>query len=995
MSFELTNSHNPLLSTIVRFLHSNDFSMDKIQHMIEESTTEQLVSSFAFLSYWVTSNINSTKSTAQFSTQQSALHLISYIVQKVPPVNLLTGISDLKWGMTNLNWMLSDFYQPILYRLRKVKQFYLHYYTENHIFGIQSIFDDSDESSIMKLSSHLMELETDSAYQSACRTHFKRLILSHAPLSEFQPLMKHRYSKIILTEAIIDILTDLNKTRDATHDQLLYSFSKLFLYIEEFTLRKEIEGQIICESIQSRPFLSPFCLLALVNHIPQNIYLFNLLVPSQLTQESPSSDKAAEIICNHFQMTDLCADDTLSRVVDAMPQILVNYFLSPLASNDVVNEINDDQSFIINLHICGCTFYERMKGIMEIAQRRLISPMCVSASNSQILTIVAGSILKTLVAGYKQKMFEPMIMEFFQSLISMLLPTHFDQIIPKFLDLKITDREQSELLLRMILINATHLLTKKFAVKYLIPYCLKAAYFDDDLRTMARITASKIFTSANLFLPDEVMKGLIECQDSFILLDFIESSDKVYTLRSCKEKNRLESFRKEIISRVPFIIEQETPIFISKSTNPNLLNKSIPNMNINNLNRLGNLNNINMNGLMGSYSNLNDINHQQPLSLTERSIIDYQRIIDNETLEYRPSYLTVRLLSLSSRMKEIQFAENVTRYMQDILNDESEICSHKEQFIINVKIAALPIAQSLLARLLYFYKYDMKYTLLAEQLLNAMKPVIINDKTTLHWLYRFIAKNFRALSSAMKTSLKSILVKLPCYEKFYRSTISEMITLLMKNDMELFSSSDTMCCEYSSSYMHCLHFSVCSILLSDISNKEIVEQLLQPVYNIDKEISRRNVCCTVAAHIATMLPSALSYSFFFGLFLVPLPEYAIESARYFIIMSKIDVFTHICKDCELIIKKDSDKLSLFMKSVMPSFARLTANEEVATMMLCGFLKSLTTDSPKYQQDEVIDAVVLVYLSLGLQQKRKTIIQAPHNEVNFPHELREIIASSLI
>lgn len=84
-----------------------------------------------------------------------------------------------------------------------------------------------------------------------------------------------------------------------------------------------------------------------------------------------------------------------------------------------------------------------------------------------------------------------------------------------------------------------------------------------------------------------------------------------------------------------------------------------------------------------------------------------------------------------------------------------------------------------------------------------------------------------------------------------------------------------------------------------------------------------------------------------------------------------------------------------MKSVMPSFARLAANEEVATMMLCGFLKSLTNDSPKYQQDEVIDAVVLVYLSLGLQQKRKTIIQAPHNETNFPHELREIIASSLI
>lgn len=415
--------------------------------------------------------------------------------------------------------------------------------------------------------------------------------------------------------------------------------------------------------------------------------------------------------------------------------------------------------------------------------------------------------------------------------------------------------------------------------------------------------ASKIFASSMMYLPEEVIKGLSECNDPFILLDFVEASDKLNTLRSWKEQNRLESFRREIISKIPFVIEQPTPIVISKAnnTNINLNSPNIGNLNLTTIGSIGSLNGLGMNGFNG----LGDMKQQQTSSFTERSIVDYQRIMENEPIDTRPSYLTVRLLSLSTRMKDVQFAENVTRFMKDLLDDDrSEVGSFREQFTVRVKTAALPVAQSLLARLLQLHKSDIKYTLLAEQLLNAMEPVVITDKTALHWLHRFVVKYYRMITPTIKNALNSILTKLPNYEKFYCRTISEMIALLMKSDMELLSSSDTMCCEYSSCYMHCLHFSVCSILLSDISTKEIVEQLLQPVYKIDKEMAKRNVCCTVAAHIATMLPSALSYSFFFGLFLRPLPEYAIESARYFIILSKLTCSLKFVR----IVKKLSAKI---------------------------------------------------------------------------------------
>ncbi|OHT06103.1 hypothetical protein TRFO_26031 [Tritrichomonas foetus] len=989
--------------------------MDKIQHMIDESTTEQLVTSFAFLSFWLTSNINSTKTPAQFSTQQSALHLISYIVQKVPPVNLLTGISDLKWGMTNLNWILNDLYQPVLYRLRKIKQFFLHYYTENHIFGIKPIFDDSHEGSIMKLSSHLMELETDSAYQSAYRLHFKRLILSHSPLSEFQSLMKHRYSKIILTEAILEIINDLNSTREATHDQLLFGFSKLFLYIEEFTRRKEIDGQIICEHLQSRPFLSPFCLLALVNHIPQNIYLFNLLIPYQLTRESPSSQEAAEIICNHFPMADLCDDNELSEVVKAMPQILVNYFLSPSMPTEDFGNCDDDQKFIVNLHIFGASIYEKMKGIMEIAQKRLIRPVCIAASNSQILTIVAGSVLKTIVAGYQQKMFEPMIMKFFQALISMLLPTHFGQIIPKFLDMNVPDRLQSELLLRSLIKYASHLITNKYAMKDLIPYCLKATSQEDDLLTISRIVISKTLMVTDFRIPNELKTALNECNDPFILLDFIEASDRVGNVRNCEEQKRLEEFRNKLIAKLPFVTDSTSPILISRINERFTSSITPANHGISSLGNMGNMNSLNslnsgiggLNGLNGipghlpnsssnsNLSGLNSGNNQSSGSqsgystLVEHIITAYKRMFENEFFE-APPLLVVRLLAISTRMNELQFAEKVTRLTIDLLNNTMDVGSPKEQFTVTIKMSALPVAQCLLGRLVL-----LKYYQLAESLLTTISPMLIEEKTTLHWIQKFIVRYYRSITNPLKQIFLNIVTQLPRSDKFYRRTIDEMLSLLMQADLELLISSETMSCEYSSCYEHCLHFAVCGILLSDLTPKDIVEQLLHPVYNIDKVILKRDQCCTIAAHIAAMLPSTIAFLYFLNLFSRPLPEYATESARIFIVLSKIEVFTQICNNCEKFIGKNSDKLSQYMKAVLPSFARLQSNEDVATNMLCGFLKSLTNDSPKYQQDEVIDAVVLVYLSLNLQQKRKTIIQAPHNELNFPQELKEIIASSLV
>ena len=73
-------SSNSLLSMIVRFLNAKDVSIEKLQNLINESTTEQLVPSFAFLGFWLTSNISNNPEPSVLASVQSALHLIDLII---------------------------------------------------------------------------------------------------------------------------------------------------------------------------------------------------------------------------------------------------------------------------------------------------------------------------------------------------------------------------------------------------------------------------------------------------------------------------------------------------------------------------------------------------------------------------------------------------------------------------------------------------------------------------------------------------------------------------------------------------------------------------------------------------------------------------------------------------------------------------------------------------------------------------------------------------
>jgi hypothetical protein len=111
------------------------------------------------------------------------------------------------------------------------------------------------------------------------------------------------------------------------------------------------------------------------------------------------------------------------------------------------------------------------------------------------------------------------------------------------------------------------------------------------------------------------------------------------------------------------------------------------------------------------------------------------------------------------------------------------------------------------------------------------------------------------------------------------------------------------------------------------------------------------------------------------------------------VYAKIDVFLDIALKARDFIGGDSVRIVAYVKAMTPSIPRLKGAEGVATEMLCGWLSCLTEDLPKDVQEMVVDAFVLVYVSLMLQGHQITLSKAMSSP-KFPEDMRFVIAASL-
>lgn len=957
-----SSSSNGLLPMIVRFLNTRDTSMEKLQNFINESTTEQLVPSFAFLGFWLTSNLANGADQTTSASVQAAFHLIDLIISKVPPVILLSGISDLNWGMNQPSWTLSEFFQPVFERIRKIRSFVKPFSLETHILRYPQIYITGDKPQMLKFPGLFLEVEADPAYQISCIQHFKRLILNHAPLDAFKPLTEYRNSRLTLTYAIMDLISELNSNRKATHYELLFTFATIFLYVQGFALSNEIDGQILCEFLQSRPYISPFCMLAIVNHIQFNNYLFNLLIPAQLTKGDIDNEAdAIAAIESQYRIVDMSTDDKLTSLIEYIPSVLARYFLSnlpPANEKDLGKTQNEKIAFM--LLTCKVTLVQ-IRYIVENARDNEYGPQYVAIMSSQLMTLFIFGFHHTFSECCKNKIFTPTLMTMIECVLANILPIRNETIARKFLDLTGKDVDLQEMTIRAIFFFV-RIIAPLPVHKTVIPSVLQVIgsantqnqqQNESGLEKVALVLLIKLLHVCPPRLTDEVAKKIEESSNILVLLTYIEACTNLTDVNLCTEATKIQEFRDKLISILPFNSDKKAPLYIIESINQSISSSRFDKLSL---------------GCLRAYKNF-----------TQSSNMNASELFD------------AYFLSFTSTVQRYEFAHHLMQHCRRYLASNDDILEKDYQLQITTRNLAVLLSQQLLPRLLYY-----KHEYLANILIDAMIPALLADKMPLHWFKMFLTRNWHLLTPEMSSKLKTqFLSQIPQANEYLVPDGPEMAkqigTKLHEIEKTVQQDPEVIVREYQSQFDHMKAFSVCAILLSNKTSQNIIEELVAQICDVMKSWPERELCCNCLMRVIAELPHDICIQFFTAVCQKTISPIVMKAMRIFLTYVTLEVFKEICFNLKGIIAGDSQRLSDCLQILMSNFMRLKGDPSAATAMLCGFLENVSTSTPKDLQEEVIDAVGLTYITLKLHKSRPTLINASSR---FPPEMKAIIASSL-
>lgn len=964
-SSDFNKSSNSLLTVIMKLINGSYINIDRIQDLIEESTTVQLIPCFSFLSHWISSkkklndpnslDISNEKSEIDYSTiRQSAIHILSRIIPKVPPVLLMIYSGDLSFGVNHPGWIFSELYQHIFERMNRLRSYAEILYRETNLMVPLSSIENNTNFILERFPVLTLEFERSLTYQNSCKEHIKRMLMNRENVSKFRMFFKNRNIKLTLTLAIIELIHHFNTERNATHIQLLFSFSVIFLYIQSFSLSKDIDGQMICEFIKTRPFISPFCLLAIINHIPTCFYLFNLIVPNELLEmtEVPTPQQAINIIGKYFKIVDLSNDNTLNSLIEKVPELLVSYFLN--TGVDLVSENVNDMNLILNILNKGkSTFVDKMRSLLEYAIKRRIEDFVIASIPTQFLDRTINLFLRMVP---DQRSSNNDFIHFFRNDMSLVLPTLGEQTLSHYIDhiQKIPhDKLQKflENILRIGILHGMHLIVKNRSNQSMISEMIKSIDVSNSVHVCISCLISKILKSSKLLLSEKLQETLVQCNESHIIAEFIMAIDETSFVNNYHEYNKLMEFRRKLIGKI-------------ESGSMEDCDSRIPYL---------------FSSFRRGKSKVSDIVNN---SLNQRG--SFLNILDNSA-ELAP--LVVKLICSTNLINESRIATESVQYFKSIFDDAGRETSFKGVTLsIPFSFLALPAAQTLYVTLLRSRAFELSATLL-----ESMKPLLIKDSLSISWILTFLSGQVELLPETEIIQIKNLVKSFhdagrfwPDESDLFYNIIDELVALQMTYLI------DSDCLQYGSQYKQKQRYCIAAILLSGLSASELIDQLMKPIYGINRFWKNREKSARLVAYLAAHLPESISFLFFTGVMNRKRHEISILAARTFLVHAPLKVFLRVVNNTKEIIEGDIDKLILFMDIIMPTFTRLKGDEESAIKMLCGLLKTVNDQTPIEIQEHVLDSVGWVYTMLGLEKYRPQLI----NSSNFSPEIRGYIASSL-
>jgi hypothetical protein len=951
--FRLLSSSSPLLSTVVQFVHTKEFKLSAVASAIQDCSLSELLPAFAFLRNWLANRPDNEDLVAL----QDPLRLFGLMGNRLPPVVLLALVFDLNWEMTEPHWLVSELSAPVIKRLVRLRS----YLRPPSMFMDFVPLETSLPTPVPDFApfpNSMIELETDMCHERDCRIAFEKMLLNHMPVESFRALFHYGKARSALTRAIIHLLLELNQTRSAKHEELAFGFSALFLYVHVFSGVNEIDGEELCLVLQSLPFLSPFCMLAIANHLPPNLFMFNLLRPRAIAR-----GHNMEGAPDRYVLIDLAPEKRLSKFLDRVPEIAENYFGSIQPSGAIeTSSHDDDDKFLCFVHLSGMSLYNRMKSVLIFARERPVTCFHVCTMGISLLRCISHSLQRTLVDCLSQNVYTTTFCSFIQSVLGILSPTFATHLGQKFMCIfQVPDTMPTvDLTLRAMFHQAMHLLLASPVNNIVIQFCMNACRGPRTV-SPARLLLCKLFQCDRPKLSPQILSLVEETEDGLLILDFLDAMTAPFGVQSIAELEQIHSHRQLLMSRLNLTLDDSHPdVFLFETVS---LDKRRPSP----------LTSLVLTGI-----------EQVSKTRPGRDIHDLLRKMKDL------SWMVLRALSLSHYVKSRPVADllvsELCRMLRERLLTDAGPAS---RFDMRPCDLALPVAEGLLGRLLVVGFRD-----LALKLVTDMAPVLADDPAPLHWIVMFTSRYLSVVPPDIRRILFQLVESLPGADTMVvigEDRIYRLVDILVARERPLIRDPEIINREYPSPIAHAHAFAHCCLSLSSMDDAEVARIMAEPLFTPSRMWKDREAASLCLARLAASMCHEIAFQWFQTILRQAPGKLALSAARLFMARARLPVVRKICLTCTNITSRDSIKLDYFLRIVTPSCHRLAGSDSPSVALLCGLCESVGPFTPRWIQETVIDIVTFLYIKLKLRPARSELISAA---ANFHEDLRLSMQSSL-
>ena len=941
-------SPSPLLASVVRFVNSTSPSQkcEQLCEQIASASLRDQIQIYGFLASWIKETMSKVASPVH-KRIGDAFVLLEQLLKAIPPVFLMESVVNFTWGIYQPQWPVHQVFERVNARIQKLKPFRYPLFLRDDWFPCPTSLTE-DTGKVNPYFAYTHELVTDPGYQDVCVKMFKKLLMNRAPLDVFRQVAQHQNIRGLFTRAVIELLSELNGLRAATQEQLAAVFSSVFLYVHMMALSNDIDGQAFCEYLQSRPFLSPFCVLAMVNYIPMNLYLFNLLSPQAERDAGEAGDEEEETP-PAYMMVDGATNTTLSQFISRMPSILDNYFkmaTSGSPENDACAK-SDDNEFLSFLHLSSATVYNRMKAVLGVARERLLGPLHVSAMGILLLRCITLSLQRTLTDCAETKMFTPSFCVFVKTVFGSLLPTFAEQLGPKFFDMMHIKTKLGELSIRGVICHLVPAILHQVTNDFIMPFCIAGSSYPGTGKC-AHILLAKLLHCGHPKLTPKVYKFLTESNDILVLIQYADALSGFDGTKTCKETKMYAQAREELINRLPFIEDKGYPFLVFQGVKP-----------------------VEPRDYGEKYAQiLNNLMQMDEANCAKEAVKLLRAKMD--------TFVVLNLLTVMKFMKIKEYATVVYNALRSGFGQTTYSEDGECKFEVRPCDMTLILTQSVLARFVVFGHYEM-----AAEILNVMDAPLQKDSAPLHWLMKFTVryrKYIRMHEGKLFDMIKRILSRLQSQagdEEFYvaKDDVFQTANILVKQESLLIHDPDVVVREYRSPYRHAHAFAVCAEAVTSKHNHEIALDLVMPMLSFHKVWPKRDMACICLARVAADLGDDIGYHYMNVLLSTAPCTMAIKSCHVFLSNAGTELIRRVASSTAELIGGDDSRRAYFLDLMVPMVQRLEGANEEATSMLCALMNGVTEKTPMHIQERICDIVTFTFHALALQDHTSPILAA--------------------